>query len=236
LVGWGGAALFVSGVLVALVAVVSPLDAYGEERLLTAHMLQHVLLADVAPMLILLGLRGPIAVFLIPASVLRTLAGVRLLRRALSFLLRPWVSLAVWVVVVAAWHVPAVYDAAVTHPVLHALEHTALFGAGLLVWTQIVDPTRHGRLSPGGRALFAGAVLVAGSGLSEALLLSAPLYPHYAQITHLPFGFTAAEDQRRAGLLMMAEQVATLGTAAALLLWSQAERVERELFPAGPPG
>ena len=122
---------------------------------------------------------------------------------------------------------PAPYDAAIAHPPLHALEHAALFTAGLLVWTQIVDPTRRGRLGPGGRAPFAAAVLVAGMGLSETLLLAAPLYPHYEHVLNRPFGFTAAEDQRRAGLLMMAEQFATLGAAAALLLWSHAERVER---------
>jgi cytochrome c oxidase assembly factor CtaG len=235
LVGPGHAALFVAGVLTALLAVISPLDRYGEDRLLTAHMLQHLLLADVAPLLMVLGLRGPMSVFLVPAAPLRALARRRPLRRTLAFLLRPAVSFTVWAVVVAAWHVPAAYDAAIAHPALHAVEHAALLGAGLLVWTQIVDPTRHGRLTPGGRALFAGAVLLAGSGLSEVLLLAGPLYPHYAHVLHRPFGFTAAEDQRRAGLLMMAEQIATLGTAAALLLWSHAERVERELFPAGPP-
>jgi cytochrome c oxidase assembly factor CtaG len=235
LAGAGHAVLFVSGVLVALLAVVSPLDHVAEDQLLTAHMLQHLLLGDVAPLLIVLGVRGPLAVFLVPAAPLRTLARMRPLRRALSFLLRPVVSLAAWALAVAVWHLPAAYDAALAHPALHTLEHATLFGAGLLVWTQIVDPLGHGRLSPGGRAGFAGAVLLAGMALSEVLLLAGPLYPHYENVVDRPLGFTAAEDQRRAGLLMMAEQIATLGTAAALLLWSHAVRVERELSSAGPP-
>lgn len=229
LAGRGRAALFVSGVLVALLAVVSPLDGFGEDRLLTAHMAQHVLLVDVAPLLIVLGLRGPLAFFLLPATPLRALASVRPLRRALSFLLRPSASFVFWALAVGLWHVPALYDAAIAHPPLHALEHAALFTAGLLVWTQIVDPARRGRLGPGGRAAFAAAVLVAGMGLSETLILAAPLYPHYEHVLNRPFGFTSEEDQRRAGLLMMAEQFATLGAAAALLLWSHAERVERRL-------
>ena len=234
LVGFGQAALFVAGVLVALLAVISPLDEVAEKELLSAHMLQHLLIGDVAPLLIVLGLRGPVAVFLIPGRPLRVLARRRGLRRLLTFLLRPWVSFVVWALVVALWHVPASYDAAIAHPALHVLEHAALLGAGLLVWTQIVDPTRHGRLGPGGRALYAVAVLAAGMGLAEALLLLGPLYPHYEHVLHRPLGFSAAEDQRRAGLLMMAEQIGTLGTAAALLLWSHAERIERELSSAEP--
>ena len=230
---WGDAALFVSGVLVALLAVVSPLDRLAEDRLLSAHMLQHLLLGDVAPLLIVLGLRGPLALFVLPAAALRTLARVRPLRATLSFLLRPWASFAFWALAMGLWHVPAVYDAALAHPALHVLEHAVLLAAGLVVWTQIVDPARRGRLSPGARAGFAGLVFIAGMGLSETLLLAGPLYAHYAHVLDRPFGLTAAEDQHRAGLLMTAEQFATLGTAAALLLWTHAERVEREL--AGLP-
>jgi len=232
LAGRGRAALFAAGVLVAVLALVSPLDRLGEDELLSAHMLQHLLLGDVAPLLLVLGLCGPLSVFLLPQKPLRVLARARPLRSLVSFLLRPTVSFAVWALAIGAWHVPAAYDAAIAHPALHAAEHATFLLAGLLVWTQIVDPTGHARRSPGRRALFAGAVLVAGMGLSEVLLLSAPLYPHYAHVLHRPLGFTAAEDQRRAALLMMAEQIATLATAAALLLWSHAERVAREIAAA----
>ena len=225
----GDALLFAGGILVAVVAVVSPLDHYADDELLSAHMLQHLLLGDVAPILLVLGVRGPLGVFVLPRAPLRTLARINPLRRTLSFLLRPRVSFAVWALAVGAWHVPAAYDAAVAHPALHVFEHVTFVLGGLLVWTQIVDPMRHERLSPGRRALFAGAVLVAGMGLSEVLLLAGPLYPHYAHIAHRTFGWSAGEDQRRAALLMMAEQIATLGTAAGLLLWSHAERVAREL-------
>ena len=95
----------------------------------------------------------------------------------------------------------------------------SLIASGLLVWTVILDPVR----SAGRRAAFAAAVLVAGMPLSEILIATAPLYPHYAAIADRPLGLTAAEDQARAGLLMMAEQIATLATAAALLLWSHVE-------------
>ena len=107
----------------------------------------------------------------------------------------------------------------VASPPLHALEHASFFVTGLLVWTMLLDPGR----SAGRRAAFAAAVLVAGVPLSELLIATAPLYPHYEAVTDRPLGLSAAEDQARAGLMMMAEQIATLGTAAALLLWSHVE-------------
>jgi putative membrane protein len=220
------ATLYVAGVAVTVLALVSPIDTMGEEKLLSAHMLQHLLLGDVAPLLLVLGVSGPMAVFLLPARPMRALARVQPLRRLLSFLLQPPVSFAGWALAIGAWHVPAAYDTAIAHPAVHVLEHISFVLAGLLIWTQIIDPTRHARLTPGGRAVFAGAVLLAGMALSEVLLVMRPLYPHYADVVDRPFGFTAGEDQDRAGLLMMAEQIATLGTAAALLLWAHVERVQ----------
>ena len=75
--------------------------------------------------------------------------------------------------------------------------------------------------------------LVAGMVLSEVLLAAGPLYTHYGDVLDRPFGLTQATDQRRAGLLMTAEQIATLGSAAALLFWSHVERLGHELRTVG---
>jgi hypothetical protein len=61
------------------------------------------------------------------------------------------------------------------------------------------------------------------------LLAAAPLYARYSQAPGRPFGLTHASDQNRAAFLMMLEQAATLGVAAALLLWSYVETLERKL-------
>jgi cytochrome c oxidase assembly factor CtaG len=229
LAGVGNALLFLAGVAIATLAVISPLDALAEDTLLSAHMAQHLLIGDLAPLLLVLGVRGPIAVFLLPPQALRPLAHNRAVRATLDFLLRPVVSFTVWAIALGAWHVPAAYDLALDHAAIHVLEHASLFLGGLLLWIQIVDPARRHRLSPGRRAAFAATALVAGMGLSEVLLVSGPLYPHYADAVDRPFGLTYRSDQDRAALLMMAEQIATLGPAAALLLWSHVETVEREL-------
>jgi cytochrome c oxidase assembly factor CtaG len=228
LAGVGNAVLFFSGVALGTLAVVSPLDELAEETLLSAHMAQHLLLGDLAPLLLVLGVRGPICVFLLPAPVLRRVTHSRV-RAVADVLLRPAVSLAVWAVALAAWHVPRAYDLALDHPAAHVLEHASLFLGGLLLWIQIIDPVRRHRLSPGRRAAFAATALAASMALGDVLLAATPLYPHYAQATDRPFGLTYASDQNRAAILMMLEQAATLGVAAALLLWSHVERLEREL-------
>ena len=62
------------------------------------------------------------------------------LRRLLSFLLRPRVAVALWLAVLVAWHVPALYDAALRHPLLHRVEHLSFVLVGALVWTLLIDP------------------------------------------------------------------------------------------------
>jgi cytochrome c oxidase assembly factor CtaG len=225
---WRRAALFAAGVGVSLLAVVTPIDAVGEDQLLSAHMLQHLLLGDVGPLLIVLGVRGPLTVFMLPPPLLRSLARGRL-RAALSALLRPRVSLALWLASTGAWHVPAAYDAALAHPALHATEHACFALAGTLAWTQIVDPARRARLSVGQRAMFAFTLLVASGLLAEALVALHPVYPYYAAIANRPFGWSAGEDQSRAALLMMGEQIATLATAMTFLVRAHVERVQPEL-------
>jgi putative membrane protein len=222
------ALLFAAGVVASLLALVSPIDVIAENQLLTAHMLQHLLLGDLGPLLIVLGLRGPLAVFVLPPPLLRVAARGPT-RKLVSLLLRPRLSLALWLVAIGGWHVPAAYDAAIAHPALHVTEHACFAFTGLLAWTQIVDPGHRRRLSVGGRALFAFAMLLASGLLAELLVALHPLYPHYAHVRNRPFGWSAGQDQSKAALLMMAEQIATLATAMTFLVRAHVERVAVEL-------
>src|SRR5205814_191451 len=122
----GRALVFGLGVGVAVLALVSPLDAIGEDSLLSAHMLQHVLVGDVAPALLVVGLRGPLAFFFLPAAVLSSLARRWALRRVLGVFLRPKVSFGIWALSLGVWHVPAAYDYALANPLVHTLEHVSL--------------------------------------------------------------------------------------------------------------
>ncbi len=217
--GWGRAALFVTGVACATLPLVSPLDAAADRFLISAHMLEHMLVGDAAPALLLLALRGPLLFFFIPAAILRPFARVAPLRATLRFLSRPEVSLSVWALVFAVWHVPAAYDFTLRHQTVHELEHASFVVAGLLVWTLLIDPARHGRLSLEQRLLVAGALFGLGQVLSNVLLLSdRPLYSAYAAEPERLFGWSALKDQQVAGVVMMGEQLVTLGACALLLL------------------
>lgn len=211
----GRAALFALGLALTLVALVSPLDRLAEDDLLSAHMLQHVLVGDAAPALLLAALRGPLLFFLLPAPVLGPLARAAAVRSALSLLVRPRVAFAVWATNLAVWHVPTLYDAALRHPLLHDAEHACWLVAGLLVWTLLVDPAGHRRLTRAGRLVLAAAVFGAGQVLTDVLVFAfTPLYPAYSGA----YGLSAVTDQQLAGVVMMAEQLLTLGTLAAILL------------------
>ncbi len=215
LASWRRAGLAATGLGVALAGLVTPIDTIGEDDLLSVHMLQHVLIGDLAVALLVAAVRGPLLVFLLPAPALRPLSRSRAIRRTLGTLLAPRVAVCLWAANLAAWHVPALYDAALSHPLLHDLEHACWVAAGLLVWILLVDPGGHRRLTDGGRIALAVALFAAGEALTDVLVFSFHgLYPAYRGA----YGISALTDQKLAGIAMMVEQLATLGTCVALLL------------------
>jgi putative membrane protein len=216
---WSRLALFLAGVAIVVVGLVSPLDAIAEEYLQSAHMLQHVLIADLGVVLALLAVRGPLSMFFLPRDLLAPLARARPLRRTLSLLLRPRVAVPLWVLVLVAWHIPALYDAALRHPAAHRLEHLSFVVVGALVWTLLIDPARHGRLTLNERLGLAVVLFWIGQVLAYPLVFGfEPYYDVYVDQPERLFGVSALTDQKLAGLVMMVEQAATLGVAILVLL------------------
>jgi putative membrane protein len=221
LAGWDRAALFGLGLVLTLVALVGPVDRIAEDDLLSVHMLQHLLIGDAATALMVVAVRGPLLVFLLPAAVLAPLARSRRVRASLSALLRPRVAFGLWAANLAVWHVPYLYDLALRHDSVHYTEHACWVVAGLVAWTLLVDPGSHRRLTVGGRIAFAAAMFAAGQVLADVLVFNShPLYPAYP----------GRLDQQLAGVAMMAEQLVTLGTLAFLLLRPRLRRAR--LAPA----
>jgi cytochrome c oxidase assembly factor CtaG len=202
LAGLGRVAWYVAGLALFPVALLA-LDGQADESL-TVHMTQHVLVGDLAPALLNLAVRGPLALFLLPAAVLAPLARSPL-RRLLSTLRRPRVAYAVWAANLAVWHVPQLYDRALAHEWLHYTEHACWTVAGLLVWSILLDDRR----TAGRRVALAAAMFASGQVLTDVLAFTFhPLYPSYPDVT----------QQHLAGVVMMAEQVLTLGMLAFVLL------------------
>lgn len=216
---WSRWPLFLGGVVVVVLGIVSPLDAIAEEYLQSAHMLQHVLIADLGVALALVAVRGPLSMFFLPQDLLAPLARRRSLRRMLSFLLRPRVAVPLWLGVLVAWHLPFLYDAALRHPLLHRVEHLSFVVVGALVWTLVIDPAGHGRLTLGQRIGLAAVMLWMGQILAYVFLFSFhPYYDVYAEQPERLFGLSPLADQKLAGIVMMAEQLLTLGVALVVLV------------------
>jgi putative membrane protein len=230
------AACFAAGLAVIALALMSPLDYIGEEYLLSAHMTQHMLIGDVAPVLLTLGVVGPLALFVIPRPALRVLARSRW-RAVLRVLGRPGVAFAAWAAVMWGWHVPGAFEYALAHPWAHEAEHLTMLTAGLGVWIHIFGLVSRHRMSHARRAAYALGLLAVGMVLSEVLFLREPLYSVYINQQERLLGLSPTADQTRAALIMAAEQMLTLVTAAALLMWSHVDHAvaERDAV-AAPPG
>lgn len=232
---WSRWPLFLAGVAIVVLAVVSPLDAIAEEYLQSAHMLQHVLLADLGVALALVAVRGPLSLFFLPRDLLAPLARRQALRRGLSFVLRPHVAVTLWLGVLVAWHLPVLYDAALRQPLVHRLEHLSLVAVGALVWTLVVDPAGHGRLTVNGRIGLAALMLWAGQMLAYVFVFSFhPYYDVYVEQPERLLGLSPLTDQKLAGVVMMVEQALTLGTALVLLLLA-ARRARESAVPRATP-
>ncbi len=187
---------FYVGLTVGLVALVSPIDWEGENRLLWAHMIQHVLLGDIAPLLVVLGATGP---------VLRPLLAVRRLRWARG-LMHPLVALPLWVVDLYAWHLPVLYQAALAHSGIHALEHGCFAVFGGFMWAAVFEPLPGPAwFGNGWKAIYVLVVRIAGTVLANVFIWDHHvIYPTYVPLNRL--AHTAPlTDQRLAGLVMFGE-------------------------------
>jgi cytochrome c oxidase assembly factor CtaG len=194
---------FAGGMLAILIALVSPIDGLGEDYLFSAHMVQHVLLGDIAPLLILLALSR---VILRPAT--RRLMSVE---RRLGPLASPATGLIAWLVLMYLWHIPALYDAAVEHPLVHLLEHVSFFAAGVALWWPLIQPIPMRRHLTGLQPVaYIGTAKAGLAALGIFLTWSTTaIYPYYEDTPRI-WGLTPVEDQNVAGVIMMVEQSVTL--------------------------
>jgi putative membrane protein len=214
------AVLFAGGLLTILAALISPIDALGDQLMLM-HMVQHVLLLDIVPILLILGVNK---VLLRPVT--RRLTAIE--RRA-GPLAHPAFAVLVYAGFMWAWHVPSMYDAALKDATVHACEHICFGIAGTLYWWHILSPIR-GRMRLSGMGPIAYMVstklLVGLLGVAIAFA-PASFYPFYAHHPHY-WGLSPAEDQSLAGVVMALEQSIVMGIALTWLFVRMLTESERE--------
>ncbi len=222
---------YVAGLLTIGVALMSPLDAIGDKYLLSAHMMQHVLLSDIAPALLVLGLRAPILPLGLSREALLAVApsggkSGRLLARLTS----PWLAVPLWALATWIWAVPSVFDFAAQHSVVHAFEHATLFYTGLAMWWLIIDPLPRARLRPNGQRLaLLGFTRLASACVCLPLTwISTTEYPLYASAPRA-FGLSAINDQHLAGASMCFIEALVFGIAFAAVFISMLDRSDARM-------
>ena len=201
---------FTAGLLAVALAVGSPLDAYAD-RLFWVHMCQHVVLAMIAPPLILLGRPGPRLLRVLPLQARRPLArtvltGMRFapVRRFVSRLAAPLPAFAMFNFTLLVWHLPFLYDLTLRNELVHDCEHALFLGTGLVFWVHLL-PAATGRpaLPDGTRVAYGTAALLVSWVLAVVIALATePLYSHYASLATRPTGVSALADQQLAAGVM----------------------------------
>ncbi len=186
---------FASGLLVIAAALVSPISRYAED-LVIAHMVEHLLLGDIATLLMVLGLTGPL---------LQPILAVPALDR-LRILAHPAVAFPLWALNFYFWHLPPLYDAAYGTAPMHALEHTTFIFFGCLMWMPIFGPLPKPEwFTAGWKVAYVIGVRFVGAILGNVLMWSGTvLYTIYAP-GERHWHISALADQSTAGVIMMIE-------------------------------
>jgi putative membrane protein len=213
---------FASGLLLIAIALVSPLSHIGGELVL-AHMAQHLAIGDVGALLIVLGLTGPL---LQPVLAVRWLGWVR-------HLAHPLVALPLWAANLFIWHLPVLYQGAVAHEPVHALQHACFVGFGVLMWMPLVGPLPQPRwFGIPAKIGYLIGVRFAGTILGNVLMWSnSVFYPDYAA-GEAHWHLSPLTDQSIAGVIMTIEGgFVTLGVLAWLFLkWAQQDTERQRLL------
>jgi cytochrome c oxidase assembly factor CtaG len=203
----GKLVLWCTGVGLLFVALISPVDALGEQ-LASMHMVQHLLIADLAPIALTLALTKHI---LRPAT-----RRIQIIERKAGPFGHPAFGVVAYVGAMWLWHVPYMYDAALKHSAVHVLEHLTFAAAGLLYWWHLLSPIRSRmRLGGLGPVLYMASTKILVGFLGILLAFSPDVLYHFYEVgsNSTRWGLSPLDDQRVAGLIMALEQSIVMGIA-----------------------
>ena len=219
-------AVFALGLVLLVLALASPVAAFAEEEFFFFHMLQHVVVGDLAPLCLLAGLTGPL---------LRPLLALRPVER-LRVLANPVLALPLWTAILVLWHVPALYEGAVRHSSLHALEHTLFLAGGIVVWLPVLETLPAPEwFGTGPKLGYVAAVRGVETIVGNVFAWSSTIF--YGVYVHADarWGISPEQDQNLAGVVMMAEGglVTIVALAWLFLRLAQEGQVRQELLERG---
>jgi putative membrane protein len=223
--GWR-IALFALGIALLVIAVASPIAEIGETELFSFHMTQHLLLGDLAPLCILAGLTGPLL------RPILALPGVMRLR----VLANPLVAFPIWAANLVLWHVPVLYEAAVEHSGVHALEHIAFFSAGIVLWLPILETLPAPEwFGTGAKLGYIVGVRLVATILGNVFVWGGSAFYDVYDTGNDYLGLSPEADQSLAGSLMMLEGslVTIVALAWLFLRMAQEGEVRQELIESG---
>ncbi len=213
------------GIALVVLALNSPIDSLGEEHFFFMHMLQHVLIGDLAPLCFVAGMTGP---------MLRPLLALPIVDR-LRVLAHPLIALPLWAADLYLWHIPYLYDGALHHDSVHAVEHFLFFTCGCLMWEPVLETLPAPAWFGTGMKLgYIAVVRLIETVLGNIFIWSSSAF--YSVYRHAPeWGITPVHDLNLGGVVMMAEgSVVTLGALAWLFLRLAAEgELRQELLEQG---
>ncbi|MEX2107019.1 MAG: cytochrome c oxidase assembly protein [Solirubrobacterales bacterium] len=212
-------ACFAAGLLTIVAALLSPVGHIADE-LVIAHMGEHLLLGDIASLLLVLGLTGPLLQPILAISVFDRL----------RILAHPAVAFPLWALNLFFWHAPALYEAAYGGVPVHALEHTTFIFVGCLMWMPVFGPLPTPQwFTAAWKVGYVIAVRFTGAILGNVLMWSGTvLYPIYAPGERY-WGIAPLADQSTAGVLMMIEGTfLALGLLAWVFFEAAREGIEKQ--------
>ncbi len=210
---------FAAGLLVLEIAFSSPVD-HLSDQLLMAHMAEHLLIGDIASLLLVLGLSGPVIAPLLRNPVISKL-------RVLS---HPVVAIVVWAVNFYVWHSPYLYQEALRHDALHALEHATFLTFGIAVWMGLLGPLPQPRwFSNSARLVYIIAMRLIGTVLANIMIFGGTVFYPYYRPGDAHWHISPMADQVAAGGLMMVEEsLLTIGLFCWLFLRVAREHEQRQ--------
>jgi putative membrane protein len=215
----GRVVCFALGIALVIAALTTPVAHIGGELVL-AHMAQHLLMADLGALFLVLGLTGPL---------LQPLLATRL-AHALRLLAHPVVAFVLWALDLYVWHVPALYEASINSPAVHALQHTTFVFFGVGMWFALLGPLPQPEwFGNGAKLLYIVAVRLTGALLANVFIWSESVFYPVYRPGQAQWDISPLADQGIAGTIMMLEgSIVTVVLLGWLFLKTARESEERQ--------